>query len=132
MAEIGTTGWPADRAEGARNQEGIPPGWTSWFFELNISSDKKIPLILPFSRSGYLWDTPDARVAEHIALVVARNGEFGNDRSHIPGLEPVQGIGWDGILFPGMETDLVKDNIEGFAPRGRLALDYGRGFSGHI
>src|SRR5919106_3833077 len=64
---------------------------------------------------------PDVRVREDVELVPAARGELGDDRAFRACLEPVQGVGRDGVLLSRAQDDLAPDRV-GVAgrPAGRL------------
>src|SRR2546423_14766055 len=73
----------------------------------------------------------DARVHEDVVLVGAGGGELRDHGALLAGLEPVPGVGRDGVLLAGRQCDLVPHGIGGRAalgstavwPRRRLARD---------
>lgn len=48
-------------------------------------------------------------IGEDTPFICASGSEFGDDRPFGPGLEPVQGVGRNRALVPGMEHGLFPD-----------------------
>src|SRR5438270_2071144 len=75
------------------------------------------------------WRADDARVHEDVVLVRAGGRELRDHSAFLAGLEPVPGVGRDGVLLARRQRDLVPHRIGGRAARGRTAVWPRRGLA---